>query len=186
MINGKVIGNAISTQLAKHDMKQKELAAALGIRNENVVSYYCSGSRIPTLDLLCKIADIFGVSLDYLIGRTKTESPNVDIQVACETTGLSETAVQAMRALKTGSAIQYSEFLVPAVSALFENMDGLSVLSALSEYLGLSPANTYQLVTKTSGGVEMTEKYDASYLLLKDMEEHLKAIRERTVKDENS
>ena len=52
---------------------QKEAAEALGF-SERVWRSYESGNRTPTFQGLLKLADYFGVSLDYLVGRAdKTE-----------------------------------------------------------------------------------------------------------------
>ena len=50
------------------DMKQKEIGALLGI-DQRVYSNYETGKRDIPLDLLIKLADFYGVTLDYLVGR---------------------------------------------------------------------------------------------------------------------
>jgi Predicted transcriptional regulators len=52
------------------NLKQKEFAEAIGIHNRNINRYEL-GLREPDFDTLVKIADFFGVSTDYLLGRTK-------------------------------------------------------------------------------------------------------------------
>ena len=47
----------------------QELGDALGITNQ-AVSYYETGKQLPRFEILCGIADYFGVSLDYLVGRS--------------------------------------------------------------------------------------------------------------------
>ncbi|WP_277631362.1 helix-turn-helix domain-containing protein [Atopococcus tabaci] len=51
---------------------QKELGAMLGVTHVSV-SGYESGNRFPDTETLAKIADIFGVSTDYLLGRDVPE-----------------------------------------------------------------------------------------------------------------
>ncbi len=50
------------------DLTMKELGKAIGVA-ESTVSAYETGKREPDLMTLCKIADYFRVSLDYLLGR---------------------------------------------------------------------------------------------------------------------
>ena len=54
-----------------HDIQQKELARILGVDAARV-SEWERGVYEPRLDVLYKLADIYGVSLDYLCGRTNT------------------------------------------------------------------------------------------------------------------
>ena len=50
------------------DIKQAELAEATGI-NQQTISNYETGKTIPDAYALIRLADFFGVSVDYLIGR---------------------------------------------------------------------------------------------------------------------
>jgi transcriptional regulator with XRE-family HTH domain len=50
----------------KKGMKQKELANLLGI-NHLMIGRYESGHTKPSIDNLIKMADILGVSVDYLV-----------------------------------------------------------------------------------------------------------------------
>ena len=52
-----------------HGLTQSELAAKLSITQPAVYRY--ENGRIPDSETLCKIADIFGVTVDYLLGRDK-------------------------------------------------------------------------------------------------------------------
>lgn len=56
---------------------QKELAAYLNV-TVGTISNYENGVHTPDLMTLCKLADYFGVSTDYLLGRTNFRY-NVDI-----------------------------------------------------------------------------------------------------------
>lgn len=55
----------------KKRMSQKQFAELLGISQTNYGRYE-TGTRQPDAELLIKIADQFGVSIDYLIGRCDT------------------------------------------------------------------------------------------------------------------
>lgn len=96
MDNKKVVGQRISAALAMRDKKQKELAHAIGV-TDNTISYFCSGSRTPNLQLIVAIAKELDVSSDYLLGLSPTPSVDENIQVACKVTGLSEKAINAIK-----------------------------------------------------------------------------------------
>ena len=52
----------------REGMSQEQLADRLGITRQSV-SKWESGASVPELAKLIAIADLFGVSLDYLMGR---------------------------------------------------------------------------------------------------------------------
>ena len=56
------------------DMTQKEVAEKLYI-NRSTYSNYESGIRNLPVEILSDLADIFGTSVDYLIGRTDIKKP---------------------------------------------------------------------------------------------------------------
>jgi transcriptional regulator with XRE-family HTH domain len=47
---------------------QEELAVKVGV-SRSALSQYELGSRQPDYDIVCRIADFFDVSVDYLLGR---------------------------------------------------------------------------------------------------------------------
>jgi len=51
------------------DLKQKDIAEYLGIQ-QTVYSRYERGFQTIPLEYLIKLADYYGVSLDYLVGRS--------------------------------------------------------------------------------------------------------------------
>jgi len=53
------------------NLAQEQLASLIGV-DRSTISSYESNMRQPSLDTLSRIADVFGVSTDYLLGRTDT------------------------------------------------------------------------------------------------------------------
>lgn len=70
----------ISTQLKalrkESRMTQTELARATGI-SFSAISAYERGTRIPSPKVMKKLADFYGVSLDYLFGEQETKKETV-------------------------------------------------------------------------------------------------------------
>lgn len=60
------IGEQINIALLKKNIKQKELAKAIGV-TDNTISYFVSGSRTPNTEQIIEIAKFLGVSTDYLL-----------------------------------------------------------------------------------------------------------------------
>lgn len=53
----------------EHGWTQSELAEKMAVSSSSITQYEL-GNRTPSMDLQFAICDIFGVSLDYLLGRT--------------------------------------------------------------------------------------------------------------------
>lgn len=65
--------NTIRELRTKKGLTQTELGEILGV-TKNSISYYENSKRQPTPDMLVKMADLFGVSIDVILGR-KEEQP---------------------------------------------------------------------------------------------------------------
>lgn len=92
----KKIGYRINTLLGEKDIRQKDLAAYLGIP-DNTVSYFVSGKRMPNTEQIVKIAQFFDVSADYILGISEAATTDRDLRFVCDYTGLSEAAVDMIR-----------------------------------------------------------------------------------------
>lgn len=57
-----------------NDIKQREIAAVLGM-SQNTYSQYETGVIAFTDQVLLKLADYYGVSVDYLMDRTNVKIP---------------------------------------------------------------------------------------------------------------
>ena len=56
------------------DLRQKELAVYLGVHQTTYSEYELGKLNIP-VSALHKLADLYGVSVDYLLGRTAVKKP---------------------------------------------------------------------------------------------------------------
>lgn len=65
--------NRIRQLRMMHDMTTKELAYDMGI-NWSSIHKWEIGEMLPTAGHLIKMADIFDVSVDYILGRDKSET----------------------------------------------------------------------------------------------------------------
>ena len=57
-----------------HDLTQKQMSKLLNI-SQVAYSYYELNKRSIPLELLCKLADFYNTSVDYLLFRTNDISP---------------------------------------------------------------------------------------------------------------
>lgn len=65
-----ILRNRLTDLRKKEGLLQRDVADALHVVR-CTYSYYERGKTNPPLDILIKLADYFGVSLDYLAGRGK-------------------------------------------------------------------------------------------------------------------
>lgn len=64
------------------------------------INQYKMGTAFPKTENLIKIADYYGVSVDYLLGRTDVRSMDGNTQIAHKATGLSEEALNLLNSWK--------------------------------------------------------------------------------------
>ena len=70
----KGIGDTLSNLRKEKELGQKEMASLLNL-SVGTISNYENGVHSPDLETLCKLADFFGVTTDYLLGRTEYRCP---------------------------------------------------------------------------------------------------------------
>lgn len=71
---------------------QKQFAEIIGVKQNNYNNW--ENGREPNLQTLIKIADYYGVTLDYLVGHSDYKQP--ELRGICEETGLSEEAAEGL------------------------------------------------------------------------------------------
>lgn len=72
-VNTVKFGQRLRNIRESHDMSREVLAQKLGITYW-AISKYETGERSPDQETIAKIADIFGVSVDTLLGRISTQN----------------------------------------------------------------------------------------------------------------
>jgi transcriptional regulator with XRE-family HTH domain len=55
----------------------QQVGDAIGKSNQ-AISLFEKGGNLPSFEVLCQLADYFGVSLDYLVGRS--DNPEVNLE----------------------------------------------------------------------------------------------------------
>lgn len=80
-------GTKLKTLRVGMNLTQQQLATRLGVA-KSVVSYYESGDRFPSYDVLIKIARTFHTTTDYLLG--------IERERVIDVSGLSEEEISAI------------------------------------------------------------------------------------------
>lgn len=71
-----IIGNLIANYRKNLNLTQDALAQKLGVTNQ-AVSKWESGQACPDIQLLPKLADLFGITIDELFGRTVPQAASL-------------------------------------------------------------------------------------------------------------
>lgn len=56
------------------DLTQEKVGEAINVP-QRTYAYYESGQRMVPPSVLCALADFYGVSVDYILGRTNNKKP---------------------------------------------------------------------------------------------------------------
>lgn len=104
-------------------MTHQEIADGVGISRQTI-GQFLLGNTHPDTETLCKLADFFKVSTDYLLGRTDVKSADTTLQDICKYTGLSEKATTLLSLSKD------SEFynILPIINFLIETSENSILL----------------------------------------------------------
>ena len=78
-------------------LSQRAAAAALGI-SQALLSHYENGAREPGLAFVCRACDFYGVSADYLLGRTEERGDAAGVRLRAMAAELRAMAERAERA----------------------------------------------------------------------------------------
>lgn len=75
-----ILGKRIELERNRLNMSQIDLAKKLNLSSSSSVSQYESGDRIPNDDIKLKMCEIFGCSVDYLLGKSDIRNPEEHIK----------------------------------------------------------------------------------------------------------
>ena len=93
-------GSKLRTLRISQKLTQQQLADRIGVA-KSVVSYYESGDRYPSYDVLVRIARIFHTTTDYLLDVSKDSVVDV--------TGLSEEDIAVVRTVAEALKNKYQK-----------------------------------------------------------------------------
>lgn len=108
-ITMKNIGEIIAELRTEKQMGQKELAVRLNV-SVGTISNYEKGVHFPDLESLRKIADIFNVTVDYLLGRTGYRCPPESLKEYITTDYTISEFVNTVISLDTASRNSVTDF----------------------------------------------------------------------------
>lgn len=139
------IGKRIYEHRTSNTLSQEELAERLGVSRQSV-SKWETDTAVPDLDKLIKLADMFHVTLDELVGRSGSkESPVLRANTSDETKQLS------MHQRIIGYILLAVSLIAGTLIVLLAQTEDGAVLSALIAATVLSCSVVCLTVTKHAG-----------------------------------
>ena len=124
----ETIGNVIKALRNGKNWTQKELAQKLGISFQSVSKW--ERGEVISLENLSAVADLFDVSLDYLMGRSKYRTMEQD--AIGKMTGLSAEVVDKI--CKYNEKFQKGSILTTVTTSLFSRVDLINCLLKSDDY----------------------------------------------------
>ena len=89
-VNFEVVAERLKELRKKADKSQQAIANYLGV-DRSTYTYYENGKRLPMSENLFALAELYNVSIDYILGRT--DNPRLHIQKVDTENGVAELRV---------------------------------------------------------------------------------------------
>ena len=124
-------------------ISQRKAAGELGV-SQALLSHYENGVREPGLSFVVRAADYYGVSADFLLGRTMARDGG-----AILAEDLTDSSAEKDNVLHGSAVIMLSKkLLVNSTSLLFEQMshENRATVKTVSDYMGLAFYKAYRLL----------------------------------------
>ena len=159
-----IFAKRLGELIKEHNLVHENIAQAIDVTRQGV-GKWVNGESVPDVLTVAKLAKFFGVSVDYLAGNSDVKSADVNIQVICEYTGLSEQAVSGLNKHKNrGYANILSDLLAsPYISFLLDDINQVYTLSnAFFNDITDASKNVYDDLTKDLSDLGLLcSKYEA-------------------------
>ena len=193
------MGEKLKTLRLNRNLTQKQIADRIGLAI-SAISSYESGMRYPSYETLIKLARIFHVSADYLLGLTDVKSADANIASIANYLGLTERSIVALHSYHDIAEKHHNAHMVQKLrilNMLFE--PGCELLEHITDYIcfsathfknfndesndSLTPISDLEL-WDDSQKVGYSDDWDLwSKALLLIVEEELMLLRKQFLKD---
>lgn len=96
-MNTSIFNKILKEIMQEKNISQKQLSEYTGIPASSIASWFGKQSSSPSIDAVTKIADFFGCTIDYLVGR-ESEDGAIVIQ---QSDSLSENEIKVLDMFRT-------------------------------------------------------------------------------------
>ncbi|MCM1276739.1 MAG: helix-turn-helix transcriptional regulator [Lachnospiraceae bacterium] len=131
---GVIFSKRVRELRRERNMTIEQFANAVGI-SKSSVGYYESRDRVPDIVIAGRMAEVLGVTADYLIGRSDARTKEPKLKSVCDKVGLSDKSVMMLARLKE------------------ENVARLRILNMLLEQADDDIGDDYELEGNYEGSV---------------------------------
>lgn len=164
------------------DITQDKVAEIVGVTRQTVGNW-CNGDSSPDAAALCKIADIFDVSIDWLMRENAPQKMDVEVSSICKYTGLNAIAIERLHEAANISDRLTACFLNETISKLIssKSIDSFC-LSVENYFLAVKDTeNTFDSVLDGSLSRQnaIKSEHDARYAQF-DVTENIKSFLNET------
>ena len=112
------------------------IAKSIGTTRQTI-GKWANGDSAPDIISTAKIADFFGVSTDFLLGRSDVQSIDPDVKRTKAYTGLSESAIQALNSNIVNGRFRPGGHAGLVLSSLLSSEETYYLLDHIYEYIHL-------------------------------------------------
>lgn len=127
--NSKKTGKMIKKLRIEAKMSKIELANRVGISRQTLDDYEKGTYKDIGVDRIISLAEIFGVSVDYLLGLSDVSSVDLETKAICENIGISEYAYKRLKEIRS------ELFDKVYLDSILENIDFGELNSCISAYV---------------------------------------------------
>ena len=126
---GEAFPSRLKELMKEHGERQEDLARVLGFTRQSI-GYYCKGDHQPDLATLAAIAQHYGVSIDWLLGRPGApDKIDGELYQAMQYSGLSQGSIEFLIS-------DQGKKLLPTVNAILSSGNGQQILWRFKQILG--------------------------------------------------
>ena len=162
----------------EHNMTQSDLAKVLH-KTRSTVSGYETEGKEPDYDLLCSIAQYFGVSTDYLLGISDNLTPN-NVVFINDTNNFKQNYDKLSQISRQNIAQIYDSFYLLLSRDTKENdINYLEIYNELFNLMQFSRAEIHQLLSNSEDQINNPHFFSRLMVLQNDLKNNVSILLDK-------
>lgn len=99
-----IFSRRLEELIRENNMVHENVAQGIGVTRQGV-GKWVNGDSVPDVLTAAKLAEFFGVSVDYLAGHSDVRSADIDLKIACKYMNMSEKALTVIKDLDDNAGL---------------------------------------------------------------------------------